>query len=414
VWGQVASTGNSSAAVLGTSIGTTGTHFGVAGINFSATGVGVLGSASATGGTTSLGLQGQTTTTGTGSTGSSGLAGGTSGVTYGMVGQTNSTTNSARGLFGLAAGTTGTTYGFWGASNSGVGVGVVGNAIGAGASLGLQGQNTSTTNNAIGSSGLAAGATGRTYGVYGQSNSGNNTAASGVYGFAAVPAVAWGIYTPHWLGGGTKAFFIDHPLDPENKYLTHYCSEGHEPLNVYSGNIKTDANGLATVTLPAYVEGANTDFRYQLTCMGQLANAVIKEKLQNNRFVILTDKPNVEVSWQLSGVRNDPTLRYLIKGRPVEMAKDADARGKYLLPQAYGFGLEKSITQPLKYLTYDGEEAKPEDLMPGGKYTLPIPPPLKLLDTDSKPVAPKVYNGQVHTVKADATNNEQKMIKLHR
>ena len=35
-------------------------------------------------------------------------------------------------------------------------------------------------------------------------------------------------------GSGVKAFRIDHPLDPENKYLLHYCAEGPEPLNVYT------------------------------------------------------------------------------------------------------------------------------------------------------------------------------------
>lgn len=47
------------------------------------------------------------------------------------------------------------------------------------------------------------------------------------------------------------------------------------------------------------------DFRYQLTCLGQFAQAIIIEKVKNNQFKIQTDKPNTEVSWQITGVRND-------------------------------------------------------------------------------------------------------------
>jgi hypothetical protein len=49
---------------------------------------------------------------------------------------------------------------------------------------------------------------------------------------------------------GTKAFQIDHPHDPENKYLKHYCAEGPEPQNIYNGSVTTDAKGYARVPLP--------------------------------------------------------------------------------------------------------------------------------------------------------------------
>jgi hypothetical protein len=50
--------------------------------------------------------------------------------------------------------------------------------------------------------------------------------------------------------------------------------------------------------------------------------------------VIKTDKPNVEVSWQVTGIRKDP---YAEKNRVVpEVAKTGDQIGKYLYPEAYG------------------------------------------------------------------------------
>jgi len=107
--------------------------------------------------------------------------------------------------------------------------------------------------------------------------------------------------------GGT--FKIDHPTDPDNKYLFHSFVESPDMMNVYNGNITTDKEGYATVHLPDYFEALNIDFRYQLTVMEQFAQAIIKEKVSDNRFVIQTDKPNVEVSWQVTGIRNDDYAR---------------------------------------------------------------------------------------------------------
>ena len=105
------------------------------------------------------------------------------------------------------------------------------------------------------------------------------------------------------------SFKIDHPLDPENKYLYHSFVESPDMMNVYNGNITTDAKGYATVQLPDYFEELNIEFRYQLTVIGVFAQAIVKEKINNNKFVIQTDQPNIEVSWQVTGIRNDQYAR---------------------------------------------------------------------------------------------------------
>ena len=138
-----------------------------------------------------------------------------------------------------------------------------------------------------------------------------------------------------------KNFMIDHPLDPANKYLIHSCVESSERMNIYNGNITTDASGLATVELPGYFEALNVDYRYQLTVMGQFAQSIVENKIQNNRFTIRTDKPNVEVSWQVTGIRNDPYA----KTHPfiVEQEKEEFAKGKYLQPKLFGQPKEMGI-----------------------------------------------------------------------
>jgi trimeric autotransporter adhesin len=59
------------------------------------------------------------------------------------------------------------------------------------------------------------------------------------------------------------------------------------------------------VTLPEWFETLNRDLRYQLTVMGQFAQAIVASKVANHQFSIKTDKPNVEVSWQVTGIRQD-------------------------------------------------------------------------------------------------------------
>ena len=136
------------------------------------------------------------------------------------------------------------------------------------------------------------------------------------------------------MSAGSKSFKIDHPLDPENKYLYHSCVESPDMMNIYNGIVTTDANGEAVVKLPEYFQALNKDYRYQLTPIGQFAQCIVFKEIENNQFVIKTDKPNVKVSWQVTGVRNDP---YAQKYRIIpEVEKPAEFKGTYLHPELYG------------------------------------------------------------------------------
>lgn len=137
------------------------------------------------------------------------------------------------------------------------------------------------------------------------------------------------------------SFRIDHPLDPANKYLSHSFVESPDMMNVYNGNITTDQSGEATVTLPDYLEALNRDFRYQLTVIGQFAQAIVGSEVSGNRFTIKTDRPGVKVSWQVTGIRQDA---YANKHRiPVEEEKSERERGYYLQPEVFNQPEEKSV-----------------------------------------------------------------------
>ena len=142
---------------------------------------------------------------------------------------------------------------------------------------------------------------------------------------------------------GQKNFQIDDPMDPANRYLYHSAVESSEMMNIYTGNVTTDAHGDATVQVPAWFESLNGDFRYQLTVIGQFAQAIVAGEIRDSKFTVKTDKPNVRVSWLVAGVRQDAYA----KAHPlvVEQDKQADERGYYLHPELFGQPATKSIKQ---------------------------------------------------------------------
>lgn len=144
------------------------------------------------------------------------------------------------------------------------------------------------------------------------------------------------------FSAGIKAFKIDHPLDPANKFLYHSCVESPDMMNIYNGNVTTNAEGYAEVELPAYFSALNRDYRYQLTVLDDsdefiLAKVVRKIDAESAnepaRFTLRTSRGGVEVSWMVTGVRHDALAD---KHRIVpEVDKPAAQKGKLLHPDAF-------------------------------------------------------------------------------
>jgi hypothetical protein len=243
------------------------------------------------------------------------------------------------GATGVAGNSTITgSYGTYGSGSTGV----WGNSTGTGANVGV-----------YGSGATAVYGVGDTWGVLGQSNS-----ASGSGGGFGNSSTGDALFTYNQSGGWAAfldgdvdvdgnlskaggSFKIDHPLDPANKYLYHSFVESPDMMNIYNGNATTDAQGSAVVQLPEWFETLNRDFRYQLTVIGQFAQAIVASKVTNHQFAIKTDKPNVEVSWQVTGIRQDAWAN--AHRIPVEMPKAERDRGLYLHPELFGAPAEKNI-----------------------------------------------------------------------
>jgi trimeric autotransporter adhesin len=358
VLGQIASTSDGATAVFGSSTGTSGVTFGVQGSSNSGTGVGVQGVNNGSGGGNGVaGFSNATTGFGDGvygqsaSTSGNGVFGNesaTSGFANGVDGQTSS--ENGNGVFGINSSTT-TGNGVSGSTAAANGDGVAGFATAtSGNGVGVFGQ-TFSTNGGVGVYGFAAGANGL-------GEAAENTALNVEVALAGPSPTVISAYVPNGgpglfsvdtsgngffagnlnvagsLSKGGGSFKIDDPLDPAHKYLSHSFVESPDMMNVYNGNVRTDRRGFATVVLPDYFEILNRDFRYQLTVIGEFAQAIVAKEIRQNRFTIRTSKPGVKVSWQVTGIRQDAYANaYRI---PVEEEKPANEQGKYLHPELFG------------------------------------------------------------------------------
>jgi hypothetical protein len=316
-------------------VGRSQSSYGVLGVTFGlAPNAGVIGS-STSGGNGVVGFVGEAT----GVVGNSITGAGVQGISgsgNGVVGQSFGADGSPPGAGVLG---TSNTVGVWGTSRAGVavradcisGFGMLGYSVDG---FGMYGVSTSNSG-VVGHTDGASAA-----GVFGES-SGPGFAGffNGVVGIAGNLAIAGALFKS---GGG---FMLDHPLDPGNKYLRHSFVESPDMLNVHNGNVTTDGNGEAIVALPCYFEVLNQDFRYQLTVIGQFAQAIVAQEISNNQFTIKTDQPLVKVSWQVTGIRRDP---WAVANRiSVEEEKAPEDKGRYLHPELWGRPKEEQIDHRL-------------------------------------------------------------------
>jgi hypothetical protein len=80
--------------------------------------------------------------------------------------------------------------------------------------------------------------------------------------------------------------------------------------NVCNGSAKTDANGYAEVAVPSGFEKNGSNYNYQLTIVGSdFAQAVVSTKLSNGKFIIHTDKPGMEVDWQVTAMSSSSSAK---------------------------------------------------------------------------------------------------------
>jgi hypothetical protein len=283
---------------------------------------------------------------------------------------------------GINEGTGGNGIGVWGSqSGSGWGVygtvggsgyAVYGNAASASGSVGVNGagqygvQGTSNLTGGAGVHGIGGSSNpgvlgesatggGSSFGVLGTSSASQGNGIQGLCNNGGSAYGVWGISSSgqagHFDGNvvivgsiskSSGTFQIDHPLDPANKYLYHSFVESPDMMNIYNGNAQLDNTGSVVITMPDWFEALNTDFRYQLTAMGAPGpNLYIAQPMQNRQFVISGGTPGGGVSWQVTGIRQDPWAN--AHRVQVETMKTPEERGLFLHPELYGLPPSRSI-----------------------------------------------------------------------
>jgi hypothetical protein len=220
------------------------------------------------------------------------------------------------------------------------------------------------------------------YGVYAHSKEGYGLYASGYEGYAAYLKGEVNIHGPVHISGplymhgpiykSGGSFKIDHPLDPANKFLSHSFVESPDMKNVYDSVAVLDDKGEAEIELPDWFGALNKDFRYQLTAIGAPApNLHIAEEIfdgdtnysnsnsnhNSSRFKIAGGTSGMKVSWQVTGIRQDPWAN--VNRIQVEEDKPANERGYYLHPDLYGQPAENGIN----HLLFPEEEKWQEQLI---------------------------------------------------
>ena len=179
-------------------------------------------------------------------------------------------------------------------------------------------------------------------GVSGQAN--NGSTAVGVLGISSSGLAGefnGNVSISGNLAQAGGSFKIDHPVDPENKYLYHSSVESPDMKNIYDGVAVLDANGEAVIQLPDWFQALNRDFRYQLTCIGGFAPVYISQEVSNNQFSIGGGKAGMRVSWQVTGIRSDPWAN--AHRIPVEQEKTVQESGYYLHPELYNAPPDRNV-----------------------------------------------------------------------
>ena len=188
--------------------------------------------------------------------------------------QGRSASTEGKGVFGDATATSGFANGVVGQTASPGGAGVYAVNLASSGGVGVNGTANATSGSAVGVLGQSASTSGQGVNGYASAPSGNTVAIVGGVGspngvagqfvaHAGAGLVLQGLsgsnYTQvftvdasgnGYFGGnlnvtgnltkGSGWFKIDHPLDPENKYLSHSFVESPDMMDVYNGNVITD------------------------------------------------------------------------------------------------------------------------------------------------------------------------------
>lgn len=188
--------------------------------------------------------------------------------------------------------------------------------------------------------------------TFGSGVSGTSAQGYGVEADGATGLYATGASRAAYLDGdvvitgtvfeGANRMRIDHPIQPEDRYLVHAAVVSSELKNVYDGTAVLDEDGFATVELPDWFESLNESFRYQLTAVGAPAPDLhVSRPLTDHTFTIAGGGAGLEVCWQITGVRCDDWAR--ANPLTTDEIKPEEEKGFFVHPELIGRPADRSL-----------------------------------------------------------------------
>ena len=85
--------------------------------------------------------------------------------------------------------------------------------------------------------------------------------------------------------------------------MTRPLHPAHGDTVAYHGEVWTDARGYATAELPTDTGPLEPPLDYELRDLDPPTTARIPAALENGRFTVATDQPDVKVAWRITGHR---------------------------------------------------------------------------------------------------------------
>lgn len=159
------------------------------------------------------------------------------------------------------------------------------------------------------------------YGVEGQSD----PSGIAIYGYNPTHTVGWAGYFEGDINVtgsvvGPQAISLMGDLSDPSQTIYHAGVNSSELKNLYDGVAQLNDKGQAVVKLPGWFAKLNTEFRYQLTALGDAMPQIhVAREIESNQFTIAGGKPNGRVSWQVTGIRNDQYAQehsFSVEGNP--------------------------------------------------------------------------------------------------
>ncbi len=138
------------------------------------------------------------------------------------------------------------------------------------------------------------------------------------------------------------AFLIDHPLDPQNKYLQHSFVESPDMRDTYYGQAAT-VNGTVTIALPDWwmaLNGSNqAEYNYQFTPIGKWCQLYVAREIEHNVFMVASVNGDCKFSWTVAGVRHDAYAQaHRIQIEGLKGDGNSFTPATYFHPELFGAG----------------------------------------------------------------------------